>query len=331
MTDPSIAMNYVRFNHVLAFEVSKANLVVYSTHERACVSIANRRVAIRRRIRKEMAANARLGAGPLLVVCEATGGYEREVLEVAVELGVACHRAHGSRVRAYARYRGTHAKSDMIDAALIGDYGRESEGLRLYEKPSQNQDRLRALMARRSDLMGMLEAEANKLEHITSRDVVACIKTVIAVLERQLQNIETAIDRLIAADREFSRRCELMQSVKGIGRVTAVTLLAYLPEIGSVSRATIAALAGLAPFDRDSGTLKSKRHVFAGRSQVRTPLYMAATVAIRHNSILKAFAERIIANGKPFKVAAVAVMRKLLVILNGIIASGQPWRHAHQA
>ena len=331
MTDTNMTANHTRFNHVLAFEVSKAELVVYSLPGGTCTSIANGRAEVRRRIKKEIAANVQLCDGPLLIICEATGGYERHVLDAATELGVACHRAHGSRIRAYARYRGTHAKSDAIDVRLIAEYGRESQNLRLYELPGENQSKLRALIGRRADLMASIEAETNKLEQETCRDVIACIAAVVRVLERQLKKIDQCLDSLIAGDPLFRNRFRLMRSVKGIGRVTAASVLAYLPEIGSVSRGAIAALAGLAPFDQDSGTIKGARHIFAGRSQVRRPLYMAATVAMRHNSFLKAFAERIMAKGKSFKIAATAVMRKLLVILNGIIASNQPWRLADTA
>ena len=221
-------------------------------------------------------------------------------------------------------YRGAHAKSDAIDARLIVEYGRDSEGLRLHKPPRAAQLELRELVGRRTQLREMAEAEQTRSEHVRCREVTASLRAIMKVLDTQIAAIKRRIAALIAADAAFARTADLMQSVKGVGLVTAATVLAYLPEIGTVSRGTIAALAGLAPFDRDSGTLKGRRHIFAGRAEVRACLYMPALVAMRYNPHLKTMAERIKAKGNPFKVAATAVMRKLLVILNAVVASGQP-------
>ncbi len=183
MTITTMPSNGERFNRVIAFEVSKADLVVYSVPQGVSSVIPNTKSAIRRYLKKQTR-DPGTGVSDLLVVCEATGGYERFVLEAATELGLACHRAHGSRVRAYARFRGTHAKSDAIDARLLADYGLKSENLKLYQPPLPNQARLRALLARRTDLRCMAEAEQARLDQASDSDVALSIKALIAACKR---------------------------------------------------------------------------------------------------------------------------------------------------
>ena len=326
MTHEILNANQTQYNHVLAFEISKAEHHVHSEPAGDSCKIANDRATIRRLIKKEMRRNAKLDIGPLLVICEATGSYSLAVLEVAAELGVACHRAHGSRVRAFARFRGTHAKSDPIDVRVIADFGCSSKGLLLYAPPRAEQVELRELVERRTELRQTKEAEENRVEHVRSKVAADSLRAHIRWLDGVLAKIDKRIDELVKTDEYFRKTAKLMQSVHGVGRVTAVTVLAHLPEIGTVSAGTIAALAGLAPFECDSGVFKGQRHIFGGREEARTGLYMAAKVAMVGNAHLRALAERIQARGKPFKVAATAVMRKLLIILNAIVASGQPCR-----
>ena len=324
MTSEIMTANQPRFNHVVAFEVSKAELLVHVLPCGDTFRIGNDPAAVRRVIKKESKRNRKLDVGPLLVICEATGSYSRHVLEVATELGVACHRAHGSRVRWFAKFRGTHAKSDPIDVGVIADYGRSSEGLILYEQPRPEQVELRELVARRAELQDMKEAEEARLQHIASKVVAGSIGASIKAIAKHLAKIEARLDVLMSEDESFARKARLMRSVKGVGPITAATVLAYLPEIGTVSRGTIAALAGLAPFDDDSGKHHGKRHIAGGRAEARCGLYMAAKVAMQHNAHLRDVGARIEAKGNPYKLAVTAVMRKLLVILNAIIASGQP-------
>ena len=326
MTTETLIANPQQFNHVLAFEVSKANLHVHILPGGEAFEIANERASIRRVIKKEMRRNGKLGVGPLLVVCEATGTYSNDVIACAAGLGVACHRAHGSRVRAFAKFRGTHAKSDPIDVALIADYAIASRNLQLHEPPRPAQAELRELVARRTELGQAKEAEETRVEHVTAKIVADSLREHIRALDKLLAKVERRIEALMKEDEEFRRKAWLMGSVKGVGPITAATVLAYLPEIGTVSRGTIAALAGLAPFDHDSGESKGQRHIFGGRAEARAGLYMAAMVAMRWNPHLAALAERIEANGRPFKVQVTAVMRKLVVILNAVVASGVPCR-----
>ncbi len=331
MTIDTVAAIPRRFKHVLAFEVSKAELVVQSLPDGTAFRMPNERAAIRKAIRQEIARNAKLGLGPLLVVCEATGSYDRAIIETAHDLGVAMHRAHGSRVRAFARFTGQLAKSDGIDIGVVGAYALASEDLELHRPVRAEQKRLRALIDRRNELAEMIEAERCRLGHVEETDIARSIAAHISDLEEQKRQVETALERLAESDATFANACRLMRSVKGIGTMTPLALLAYLPELGSVPRETIAALAGLAPYDRDSGTSKGRRHIAAGRSEARRALYMPATVAIRHNAHLKAMFERIVARGRPYKAAIAAVMRKLLVILNAVVASGEPCRMANAA
>jgi transposase len=329
MTPKTLPLKQPRFNHVLAFEVSKATVFVQALPGGTRCEIGNDRASIRRQIKTELRRNPTLGIGPLLVVCEATGSYGQPVLDCAVELGVACHRAHGSRVRWFAQSQARYAKSDPIDVGMIGRYASSTECLQLYRPPSPEESELRELMGRRTELRQTKEAEQARLEHVRSTLVRETIRDHIRALERQIDKIAARIDALIGAHARLQRAAELMQSVKGVGRLTAAAVLAYLPEIGTLSRATIAALAGLAPFDADSGKHKGPRHILGGRAEVRAALYMAAVVAMRCNPHLRAMAQRLQARGKPFKVAVTAVMRKLLVILNAIVASGEPCRMAN--
>lgn len=326
MTTEKLIANEPQFNHVLAFEVSKAKLHVHILPGGATSEVTNDLATIRRLIKKEIKRNPKLGVGPLLVVCEATGTYSNDIIACAAEHAIPCHRAHGSRVRAFAKFRGTHAKSDPIDVRLIADYALASRNLELHRPPRPAQAELRELVGRRTELRQVLEAEVARVAHVTSRLVVASLKGHIRVLEKLVAEIESRIESLMQEDEEFRRKGELMGSVKGVGFITAATVLAYLPEIGTVSRGTIAALAGLAPYDRDSGESKGQRHIGGGRAEVRAGLYMAARVAMSWNVHLAALAKRVEAKGKPYKVQVTAVMRKLLVILNGIVASGEPCR-----
>jgi transposase len=319
------------FNHVIAFDVAKESLSVHILPSRESLSLANSATAVRRLLKREKDRNAQLGLGAMLILCEATGGYEKTVLDGAKALGLDCHRAHGSSVKAYARFRGQHAKSDAIDAALIADYGRQKPGLRLYQPPRPEDSALRELIGRRAEVKQMIGAELSRLEHASLNAVRKSLKSHLRALEAQRQAIEKEIETLASQDEKLNKRTALMQTLAGIGPVTAYTILAYMPEIGHIPGGAAASLAGLAPFDRDSGKERGRRRILAGRGQIRTCLYMAATAAIRSNTIFKDFAERLIQRGKPFKVAVTAVMRKLIVILSAMLKANEPWKHAKSA
>lgn len=317
--------------HVVAFEVSKHQLVVHTLPADRQCTIPNTPAAVRRVLMAEMKHNTRAQLGAMLVVCEATGGYERHVLNAGVSLGIELHKAHGTKVRYFAKYRGLKAKSDPIDARLIALYGAQTEGLRRYVPPSQAVEALRALKERRHDLQTMLQAETNRLEHASNASVLKSLKLSIRATSRMLGAIEAEIEELLKREETLARKAELMRTVPGVGPVVATTLIAHMPELGTLPRGQAAALAGLAPYDNDSGQKKGRRSIDAGRSAVRRCLYMAAMVAIRSCPHLRDFAQRIIARGNPFKVAAAAVMRKLIVIINAVLATQKPCHYAKPA
>lgn len=313
------------FNHIVAFEVSKAELVVHTLPADRQHRIDNTPAAVRRLLTAEQRANQERGSSPLLVVCEATGGYERHVLETAQDLGLAVHRAHGSRTRLFARFNGYRAKTDAIDARLIARYGL-TPGLPLYAPPSPQQAALRQLRQRRDEIGRMLRMELNRTEHATLKRLKTSIARHTAWLEGELKAIQAEIADLIANCPELCSKATLMQSVKGVGPLTAAAILAYLPEIGTLSKQTVAAIAGLAPIANDSGQHNGRRHIAGGRAALRTSLYMAALVARYRNPTIRAFAQSLKARGKPNKLILTAVMRKLVVIINAVVASGQPAR-----
>lgn len=312
------------FNHVVAFEVSKHELVVHVLPADRSERIANTPAAIRRRLGRELRANARQGLGALLVVCEATGGYERHILAQACALGLACHRAHGSRTRLFARFHGMRAKTDPIDARMIARYGRTTPDLQLYRQPGPDLEALRQLRTRRDQLRHMLRMETNRIEHATHPRIKASLASHCRSLERECLTLEAAIADLIAASPELAHKASLIQSVKGVGPHTAAAILAYLPELGTLSKPQVAAITGLAPHANDSGTQRGARHIGGGRKTVRDSLYMAALSAKTFNPRLRAFAQNLTARGKPNKLVLTAIMRKLIVILNAVLKSGQP-------
>ncbi len=319
---------HTTFKHVVAFEVSKQTLVVHVLPGDHQHTTSNKPKAVRKLLIAEARRNVREQLGPLLVVCEATGGYERPVLEICVELGISCHLAHGKRVRDFANYLGVLAKTDPIDARVIALYGLKTEGLRLYQPPSPETQALKDLQNRRAEILDMLIAEGNRLEHARHPSVAKTLKVHIASLQRLRDALEAEIAALIKSSEVMARKARLMRSLKGIGPVTVATLLAHMPELGHLSKGEAAALAGLAPINRDSGKAQAPRHVIAGRSAVRRTLYMAAVVALQCNPVIKAFGRELTKRGKPFKVVATAVMRKLLITLNAILKSERPWRMA---
>lgn len=317
--------------HVVAFEVSKHQLVIHTLPTDKQRSVPNTPAAARRALMAEARHNRRAGLGSLLVVCEATGGYEEHVLVAAASLGIETHQAHGTRVRHFAKYKGLKAKNDPIDARLIALYGLQTENLVRYQPPSAELKALRALQERRHDLIVMLQAERNRLEHVKNASVLKSLRASLRALSSTLTAIETEISELLARTDALARTAELMRTVPGVGPVVASTLIAHMSELGTLPRGRPAALAGLAPYDDDSGQKKGRRRIEAGRSAVRRCLYMAALVAVRVCPHLRAYADRIKARGKPFKVAITAVMRKLIEIINAVLADGKPCRYAPQA
>lgn len=319
------------YNHIIAVDVGKKHLEVLIQPDARRLTIANQRAAIAKLLDRERRTNQSRDLGPMLVICEATGGYELDLLDQADARSIACHRAHGRRVRDFARAMGRNAKTDAIDTDLLARFAQKSDNLTLYKTPSPAQKHLTQLVTRRSQILDMRVAEMNRLEHARVPRVHKSIRRQIAWLGEEKQAIDKEIKATIKADSELAHKAKLLNSFKGVGPATIATLLAYLPELGELSKGEVAAITGLAPFNNDSAKSNKPRHIHAGRGQVRSCLYMAALVAMRHNPTIKAFFQRLTQNAKTFKVAMTAAMRKIITILNAIIKSDQPWKHAKTA
>ena len=271
---------------------------------------------------------ARLSAlAPDMVALEATGGYEHVAVAVLSAARLAVIVVNPAQVRAYANALGRHAKTDPIDAAVIAAF---VSATRPEVRPLKD-EAARAfgeLVARRRQVVQMIVAEENRERMAASPAARKSIKRILSALRRELASLDEDLDDQIRTSPLWRVREKLLTSVPGVGPAVARTLLAHMPELGSLDRRQIAALAGLAPWTRQSGKWKGKSFIGGGRGSVRAVLFMAALVASRHNPQLKAFRDRLVAAGKPKIVAIVATMRKLLTILNAIVRDGKPWQSA---
>ena len=261
---------------------------------------------------------------PVLIVLEATGGYELPVAAACAAVGLPLAIVNPRQVRAFAQALGRTAKTDAIDATVLALFGaRVHPPARAV--PDQATQALAALVTRRRQLLGMLGAEQRRLPQAPTAAVRHDVQAHIRWLERRLRDVDTDLARAIHASPVWRVQDDLLQTVLGVGPTTARTLLATLPELGRLDRRAIAALVGVAPFNRDSGQWRGHRTIWGGRASVRASLYMATLVATRHNPVLRACYQRLRATGKAPKVALVAVMRKLLTILNAMLRHQQPW------
>jgi transposase len=264
---------------------------------------------------------------PTLVVLEATGGCEAAVVAALATAGLPVVVANPRQVRDFAKATGQLAKTDALDAQVLALF---AERVRPASRPLPDDatQALDALLTRRRQLVEMLTAERNRL--LIARPAVRRdLQQHIRYLERRLHEADDDLHTAVKTSPLWRVKDDLLQTVPGVGRVVSLTLLAELPELGRLSHKEIAALVGVAPLNRDSGTLRGKRLVYGGRAPVRAALYMAALVASKCNPVIRAFYQRLRAAGKPAKVALTACMRKLLIILNAIARSGTPWQPEH--
>lgn len=259
-----------------------------------------------------------------LVVLEATGGFEREVVAELIDAGYRVAVIHPRRARDFAKALGLIAKTDRIDARVLALFAEKVQPTP-SEKTPEKQAEIQQLVARRRQLIDLKTQEANRWDVTHVKAAKKSIQKVLNTLEAEIRGIEKALEALVESDDEWRNKAQLIQSVPGLGSVTATTVMADVPEIGKLNRQQISALIGLAPYNRDSGAMKGKRSISGGRKSVRCVLYMAALAAMRANPVIKDFAQRLAQHGKPFKVIITACMRKLLVILNAIVKSGRPW------
>jgi transposase len=302
----------------IGIDVAKVQLEVFIWPGGETLSVANDDVGIRQLLRQLKPAD--------FVILEATGGLEVPVASALAAAGIAVAIVNPRQVRDFARATGRLAKTDRLDAEVLARFG---EAVRPQARPLANEQAqaLEALVTRRRQLVEMLTAEKNRRAS-APKVLHRSIDEHIRWLEKRLSGLDDELAKLIRETSLWHERDELLRSVPGVGKVLSSTLLAHLPELGMLNRRQIAALAGLAPFNRDSGSLRGSRCIWGGRAQVRRVLYMAVVAAVRSNPVIKNFYAQLRARGKYPKSALTACMRKLLVILNAMLHNKTHWQTA---
>jgi transposase len=311
-------------NAVVGIDVSKRQLDVFIDMTGEILSLANDpkgRAALTGKLQ---------GLTVGLVVIEATGRYSRQIACDLHDAGLRVSVVNPRQVRDFAKALNQLAKTDKIDARVLADFGRRLAPP-ATARPSERQQQLDALTSRRRQLMDMRVQEINHAEGAVGKVVSQQSRRLLRVLDQQIEDLDREIAKLIENDDDWNSKNQILQSVPGVGARTAANLIADLPELGKLNRQEIAALAGLAPYNHDSGTMAGQRSIWGGRREVRTALYMAALSASRCNPRLKVFADRLKAQGKKAKVVLTAVMRKLLVILNSMVRNNQRWNEYRPA
>jgi len=301
----------------IGIDVAKATLDVAALPDGQTWTVTNDEAGVAELVPQLLALH------PACLVLEATGGFERTTVAALAKVGLPVVVVNPRHVRDFAKALGRLAKTDALDAAILAEF---AQRVRPTPRPLPDAtvEFLDSLLTRRRQLIEMLTAEKNRLGFARApvkRDITQHIRW----LEKRLGEVDGELQAALEASPLYHAKATLLRSVPGVGRVTALTLLAELPELGRLSRREIAALVGVAPLNRDSGTMRGKRLVWGGRAPVRAALYMAALVGIRWNPVLRVFYERLRAAGKPFKVAATACMRKLLTILNAMVRHDRAW------
>lgn len=291
----------------VGFDVAKDTITLVDSRLPRPRTIANERAAIR--------ACLKAYDSTCLAVCEPTGGHEALLLAECLRASIPCHRADTLKVKGFIASFGTRAKTDTVDAAMLARYGRDRWAA-LPRFAGQNDQRFQALVRRRIDLIAIRTAETNRAKAPGGRQMAASFKAMLAAVQRQIKAIEARIDAIIAGCQTLRRRAAICTAMFGIGPTTAASLLALMPELGSMTRRQTAALASLAPHPNDSGTIRKHRKMHGGRTDVRPILFMPALAAAAGKGEFAPFYKHLIANGKKPKLAICAVMRKIIVTLN---------------
>jgi transposase len=261
---------------------------------------------------------------PELIVVEATGGYQRAVVEALFHAGLSVAVVNPARVRQFARACGLLAKTDKLDAQVLAVFGQRVQPKR-YEGKSEAEKQLSALLVRRKQVEEMLKAEQNRLRTV-SPSLRGSVERIIAILKEEKKRLEEQIRELMNEHKAWQEQTKILDSAPGVGPVTTATLLADLPELGKMDRKKIAALVGVAPMNYDSGKKRGYRKTKGGRNDVRSILYMSTLVATRHNPLIRTQYQHLLKRGKLKKVALTACMRKFLTILNAMVRDRQPFR-----
>lgn len=294
---------------IVAIDVAKKSLQAQSPCESFQVANSEEGLA---KLRKRLEA-----LSPSRIVCEATGGYERALVRMAIAAAIPVCIVNPARVRAFARSDGTHAKTDDIDAKLLLRFAQQKD-LRPILISDAAHSELKALLERRCHLSATLTREKNRLEKepLFIRDLIV---EAIAFVKRQIEVVDQRMEALVNNSTLLKESCKRLETIKGVGTLTACTVLAYLPEIAEVGRNQAVSLAGLAPYNRDSGERTGKRHIFGGRAKIRRCLYMAAQSAAQHNPVIRDYVAGLVNRGKPYKCSLVAAMRKILICMQSLL------------
>ncbi len=293
-------------------DVAKNSIELFCPAQRLPASIENSPSGFRRLLRA-----LEKSSGPVHIVCEATGPYHRAFAHALHQAGIPISVMNPRQVRDFARAAGRLAKTDKIDAEVLADFGAKMQPS-ATPPPQPLQEHLAELTARRRQLIAMRCEESQRLDQTDYPPLKRSISAILRFIEKQLRSIEAQIEKIVASDAALKAKVERLSQVQGVGRISATLLLAACPELGTLNKKEVAALAGLAPVCRDSGAKHGARFIKGGRPAMRAALYMAALSASKNNPFLRPVYLRLRTAGKPFKVALVAVMRKLLIYLNSL-------------
>jgi len=308
----------------IGIDVSKKKLDIKYDDSNQLISIDNQEACF-----KELIPYISETKAETLVLLEATGGYEGLMVKWLLSQNIPVVLLNAKRVRDYARAIGQFAKNDCIDAGIIREYGRTFKNkLHLLQRKTKLEEQINNLTRRRKQLVSARNKEKQHLATTQNKESQCSIKRAIKFYNNEIEKINKKLVVAVKKDDKLQAKADLLLTVKGIGEVTAYTLIGELPELGQIDNKKISALVGIAPFCRDSGTMRGKRSTWGGRAQVRTALYMAALSASRYNPVIKIFYERLLMNGKCKKTALVACMRKLLTIINTMVKNNEPWHDA---
>ena len=306
-------------NNFVGIDVAKNELVVHVLPTNQQLAVPHSVTGIKELLKLFKEIN------PKQILLEATGGLERELLTNLVAHGFTSVVINPRQARDLAKGLGQLAKTDAVDARMLALFA-QLQHFEARPVPSRETQEMNDLVTRKQQLIDMRTMEKNRLQQTKQKAVRKSVEKIIDALDKQLVDIETKISAMIDANPDWNEKDKILQSVPGVGPKTSQVLISALPELGTLNRQEIAALVGVAPFADDSGTKSGKRRIRGGRADVRAALYMATFSAIRHNSTLKAFFERLVADGKKYKVALVATMRKMITILNVMLKTKTYWK-----
>lgn len=310
------------YDRVIGVDIALNKIDIYDPNGQLTGELPNTCAAVD----KKLAARLQSCDG-VLVICEATGGYEHVLVDSMQRAKIDVAVANPRQVRDFAKGHGFLEKTDAIDAAMIAKFGRDVN-VHLAPRRSDAEREFLAIVRRRGQVLATLQAEKNRLAQTRESFAKEMIEQSISHLKNQAKTLDEEIQARLTEQAKVDDTVNILQSVPGVANVTTATLIAELPELGSLSRGKIAKLVGVAPLANQSGKTDKKRQTKGGRRQVRSVLYMATLVATRHNPVIKRFYTRLLSKGKPKKVALVASMRKLLTILNDMVRNGESWRKA---